>query len=91
MEKEVFSDVVLRFRVYIKVRKLDGVVGFCVQECAEILRLMQRCHDVTEAHNPSAFLKDIEDTKAVVKLIHNRKNGPAAKGATPVAKAATGP
>lgn len=94
VEKEVFSDVVSRFRVYIKVQKLDGVVGFCAQECAEIQRLMQRCHDVTEAHDPSAnknaaipdpaaFLRDIEDTKAVVKLIHDRKKGPSAMGRLP--------
>src|SRR5204862_151546 len=54
VEKEVFSDVVFRFRIYIKVQMLDGVIGFTAQECSEIQRLMQKCHDVTEAHDPSA-------------------------------------
>lgn len=91
VEKEVFSDVVFRFRAYIKVQMLDGVVGFSAQECAEIQRLMQHCHDVTEAHDPppgkhatipdpSDFLNDIEATKAVVEMIKQRKNANAGSG-----------
>lgn len=102
VEKEVFSDVVFRFRAYIKVQMLDGVVGFSAQECAEIQRLMQKCHDVTEAHDPSAgkhatipdptaFLKDINDTKAVVDLIHKRKKAIATTSATPTPKGAIAP
>ena len=85
VEKDVFSDVVFRFRAYIKVQMLDGVIGFSSTECAEIQRLMQKCHDVTEAHDPAPgkhatvpdpteFLKDIEDTKKVVEAIKNRKS-----------------
>jgi energy-coupling factor transporter ATP-binding protein EcfA2 len=102
VEKEVFSDVVFRFRVYIKVQMLSGVVGFSATECAEIQRLMQKCHDVTEAHDPSAgkhsaipdpaaYLKDIEDTKAVVEMIQKRKKAQAAAGVAPATKSATGP
>lgn len=85
VEKEVFSDVVLRFRAYIKVQLLDGVVGFSAEECAIIQQLMNRCHGVTEAHDPppgkhaaipdpTDLLTDIEATKTVVKLINKRKN-----------------
>lgn len=102
VEKEVFSDVVFRFRAYIKVQLLDHVVGFSAQECAEIQRLMQRCHDVTEAHDPSPgkratipdpidFLKDIDATKAVCDLIKKRKSASAATGMAVPAKAAAGP
>ncbi len=101
VEKEVFSDVVFRFRLYIDVKKLHGVVGFTSQECSDIQKLMQKCHDVTEAHDPSAgkhasipdpaeFLKDINDTQAVVDLIQKRKKAQAAKIAPPSAQATTG-
>jgi len=83
VEKLVFADVVFRFRSYVKVPNLNEVIGFSVQECAEIQRLMQRCHDVTEAHDPSIcsavvpdptdFLRDVESTKALVDLIEKRK------------------
>lgn len=53
VEKEIFSDVVFRFRSYVDIKKLDGVVGFSPIECAELQRLVQRCHDVTDAHDPA--------------------------------------
>ena len=53
IEKEIFSDVVFRFRSYIDVKKLNSVIGFNSTECAELQRLMQRCHDITEAHDPA--------------------------------------
>lgn len=83
VERLVFADVVFRFRSYVKVQHLNDVVGFSRQECAEIQRLMQRCHDVTEAHDPASgsaavpdpkdFLGDVEATKALVKTIEKRK------------------
>ncbi len=53
VEKEIFSDVVFRFRSYVDIKKLDGVVGFASSECAELQRLVQRCHGVTDAHDPA--------------------------------------
>lgn len=52
VEKEVFSDVIFRFRAYVDVKKLSQVVGFTQGESDEVQRLIQRCHDVTEAHDP---------------------------------------
>jgi energy-coupling factor transporter ATP-binding protein EcfA2 len=102
VEKDVFSDVVFRFRAYIKVQMLDGVVGFSTQECAEIQRLMQRCHDVTEAHDPSPgkhatipdpsdFLMDIEATEGLVDMIKKRKQSNTTTVTGSTAKAAGGP
>ena len=53
IEKEIFSDVVFRFRSYIDVKKLNGVIGFTSAECDELQRLVQRCHNITEAHDPA--------------------------------------
>ena len=53
VEKEVFADVVFRYRSYVDVKKLDGVVGFSDSECSELQRLVQHCHEVTDAHDPA--------------------------------------
>jgi hypothetical protein len=53
VEKEIFADVVFRYRSYVDVKKLDGVVGFSDSECKELQRLVRRCHDVTDAHDPA--------------------------------------
>lgn len=52
VEKEIFADVVIRFRSYVDVKKLDGVIGFNDSECRELQRLTQRCNDITDAHDP---------------------------------------
>jgi len=95
VEREIFADVVFRFRLYVNVKKLDEVVGLSKQECEEIQRLTQHCHDVTEAHDvasgkpstlpdPAKFLQDIKAAKALVELIHKRrKNNSSPAKATP--------
>jgi hypothetical protein len=51
----------------------------------ELLRLNQRCHEVVEAHDPSSardlppptaseLRKDIEDLKALIKKINDRRD-----------------
>jgi hypothetical protein len=94
VEKVILNDVVLRFRSYVDVKKLDGVVGFSVTECEELQRLYQRCHDVTDAHDPSAgksgvvpeptdLLNDIEAAKKLSDSIKTRKKSAAPSSATP--------
>ena len=84
IEKEVFANVVSRFRNYIDVRKLDGVIGFSTAECTELKRLIKKCHDVTEAHDPpsgrhapvpspSDLAKDLEDAKQLLDQIRTRR------------------
>lgn len=85
----VFCGVIRRYRDWIRMDGLEGVVGFQPAEQAEISRLHKRCCDTTDAHDPSSaksatvptaaeFGKDISDLKAVVAVILNRrkKGGP---------------
>lgn len=85
----VFCGVVRRYRDWIRMDALEGVVGFQSAEQAEISRLHKRCCDITDAHDPSSAKnspvptaielgKDIDDLKAVVAAILSRrkKGGP---------------
>jgi len=80
----VFNGVVRRYRDWINIGSLKGVVGFDDAECDEINRLYQRCNDLVDAHDPSSAKnapvpnvtelgKDIDDLKAVVKTIQERR------------------
>ena len=80
----VFNGVVRRYRDWINIGSLKGVVGFDDTECDEINRLYQRCNDLVDAHDPSSAKnapvpnvielgKDIDDLKAVIKTIQDRK------------------
>jgi len=80
----VFNGVVRRYRDWINMGSLKGVVGFDDAECDEINRLYQRCNDLVDAHDPSsaknapvpnvtALGKDIDDLKAVIKTIQDRR------------------
>lgn len=84
VENVVFSGVVLRFKTYINLKNLESVIGFNKNECAELQRLFKKCCDVTDAHDkaqgkqspvpaPEELLKDINDTKALLVSIRNRK------------------
>ncbi|UDL07153.1 AAA family ATPase [Marinobacter sp. CA1] len=50
----IFNGVVARYRDWVKVNKLKGVVGFSMPEYEAIDRIHKRCCDVVEAHDPSA-------------------------------------
>jgi ABC-type lipoprotein export system ATPase subunit len=80
----VFNGVVRRYRDWINIGSLKGVVGFDDAECDEINRLYQRCNDLVDAHDPSSAKnapvpnvtelgKDIDDLKAVIKTIQERR------------------
>ena len=98
VEREIFTDVVFRFRAYVDIKKLNGVIGFTQDECNELQRLNQRCHDVTDAHDavpvkqaaipsPDDLDKDIADAKELLITIRDRRKKIAAsvstKGKTP--------
>jgi len=79
------NGTVQRFRDYIEVRKLERVVGIEKSEVDEVLRLYKRCHDMTEAHDPSSakdvppptpgeLRQDIEDLKCLVDKIKARRS-----------------
>jgi len=80
----VLNATVQRFRDYIEVKKLERVVGLEKAEVDEILRLNQRCNDVSEAHDPSSakdespptpdeLNQDIEDLKKLIQKIKDRR------------------
>ena len=80
----VFNGVVRRYRDWINIGSLKGVVGFDDAECDEINRLYQRCNDLVDAHDPSSAKntpvpnvaelgKDIDDLKAIIKTILDRR------------------
>jgi hypothetical protein len=84
VEKEIFADVVFRYRSYIDIKKLDGVVGFSIDECKELQRLVNRCHEVTDAHDPALgkhavvpspdeFRTDLDATKQLLMQIRSRR------------------
>lgn len=83
VEKEALGDVVFRFRSYVNISNLRRVVGFSDKEYQEIQRLTQKCHDITDAHDPSVgkhatvpdpdeLYQDILATKVLYDLIRKR-------------------
>ncbi len=87
IQDAVFNGVVRRYRDWINIGSLKGVVGFDDAECNEIIRLYQRCNDLVDAHDPSSAKnapvpnvtelgKDTDDLKAVIKTIQDRRKAP---------------
>ena len=82
IENDLLCDVVKRFRSQIiSGHKLEGLVGISTSEINEVNRLLQKCHDLTDRHAPSAATipspdeleQDIEATKKLVEGIKTRK------------------
>lgn len=84
VQNHVLNGTVQRFRDYIEISRLNAVVGIQQSEVDELIRLTQRCHDITEAHDsvsekneppptPDELKKDIEDLKKVVSEIKDRR------------------
>lgn len=85
----VFNGVIKRYDDWIRVDKLDEVVGLKDTECNEISRLHKTCCDVVTAHDPSSTKnapvptatrlgQDIAALKAVIAAIKARRKCPAA-------------
>lgn len=81
----IFNGVIVRYRNYVNLKNLGGVVGFTRTECDEVSRLVKACHDATIAHDaPSAknssapdatqLGKDIAALAAVVDVIKDRRS-----------------
>jgi hypothetical protein len=84
VEKEILCDAVFRFRSYIDAKKLEGLIGFSLQEYEHLMKLFKRCHDITDAHdpavgrqpivpNPAELAADIAESKQFVDEIKNRR------------------
>lgn len=81
VEKELLSGIVSRFESQIITGRIKDVIGIHQSECDEARRLVQRCHDITDAHAPSQaaipdpteLAKDIIDANALIDVIRKRK------------------
>ncbi|MCZ6804967.1 MAG: AAA family ATPase [Proteobacteria bacterium] len=84
----ILNGTVQRFNDYIDVNRLKQVVGLKQEEVDEVFRLMKRCHDIIEAHDPSSvkdeppptpdeLKQDIDDLKQLIQTIKDRRNPPA--------------
>jgi len=80
----VFNDVVERYRDWIKVGKLKGLVVVQQTDCEELTRLHRFASNVTDAHDhstarnaavpdPAQFLRDINELKTMIDGIKKRR------------------
>jgi len=85
VQDQFLNGTVQRFRDYIDVKRLAGVVGLQQAEVDELFRLNQRCHNVVEAHDPASakdepppmpgeLKRDIADLRGLVERVQNRRN-----------------
>ena len=94
VEKELLAGVVSRFETQVQTGRLKNLIGIPATECAEARRLIQRCHDVTDAHdaakgkhsvvpNPTELAKDLADARKLVTDIRARHKANVATGTGP--------
>lgn len=87
VEREIFGNVVFRYRDYVNLKDLDKVVGFTQAECNNIQSLFKKACDVTDAHDPASgkakpaptpddLLADINFLKSIVSDSKARAKGP---------------
>jgi hypothetical protein len=82
VEFELLADVVQRFRSHVKTGYVKLLAGITKQECDEIGGLLQKCHDLTNAHAPSSLpiptpndlKEDLADARRLIVMIRARKN-----------------
>jgi hypothetical protein len=82
VEVELFAGVIERFRSCVKTGNVKLLAGITKQECDEIGRLLQKCHDLTNAHAPSSvpipkpsdLKKDLADARQLIATIKARRN-----------------
>ena len=82
IEFELFGDVIQRFRSQVKTGNVKFLAEITKHECDETSRLLQKCHDLTDAHAPSSapipgpddLKKDLADARQLIATIKARKN-----------------
>lgn len=82
VEIDLLDGIVRRFESQVTAGRVKSLIGITQQECDETKRLLQKCHDVTDAHAPTTaaiptpdeLKQDIADARALVTTIKNRKN-----------------
>ena len=82
VEHELLAGIVRRFESQVIAGRVKSLIGVTQAECDEVTRLLQKCHNITDAHAPSTvaipdpaeFLQDITDTEKLIAIIKKRKN-----------------
>jgi energy-coupling factor transporter ATP-binding protein EcfA2 len=81
VESELLSGVICRFKSKVDTSKLESLIGITNTECDEIKRLLKKCHQLTEAHDPGMntipapadLMQDITATNELINTIKQRK------------------
>jgi energy-coupling factor transporter ATP-binding protein EcfA2 len=82
VELELLAGIVRRFESQVVAGRVKSLIGVTQAECDEVTRLLQKCHNITDAHAPSMaaipdpaeFLQDITDAEQLIAAIKKRKN-----------------
>jgi AAA domain len=81
VEKELLDGIIQRFESQVVAGKVKYLLGVTQNECDETKRLLQKCHDLTNAHapsmapipTPSDLKQDIADARTLIATIRARK------------------
>ncbi|MDP3654293.1 MAG: AAA family ATPase [Rhodoferax sp.] len=81
VELELLAGIVRRFESQVIAGRVKNLIGVTQAECDEVTRLLQKCHDITDAHAPSMaaipdpaeLLQDITDAEQLISTIKDRK------------------
>lgn len=81
VENDLLEGIVSRFKSQIHAGKVKALIGIPLEECDELKRLYQRCHDITDAHAPSQvaipdpteLAQDLADVRQLIGAIKKRK------------------
>ncbi len=81
VENDLLEGIVSRFKSQIHAGNVKALIGIHLEECVELKRLYQRCHDITDAHAPSQvaipdpteLAQDLADVRQLIGDIKKRK------------------
>lgn len=91
VEHVLLAGIVSRFKSQVNAGQVKNLIGVTQAECNEVTRLLQKCHNITDAHAPSMaaipdpaeFLQDITDAEQLIVTIKKRKNQNQVSSGTP--------
>lgn len=91
VEVELLDGIVCRFGSQVNAGRVNSLIGITPAECDEAKRLLNKCHEITDAHAPSkaaipdptGFMQDIADARKLVADIRLRKKQNQAAGGKP--------
>jgi hypothetical protein len=81
IETELLSGIVERFQSQVVSGRVKYLAGITTQECDNVKKLLQKCHDLTNAHapspktipTPSELKQDLADARQLIAMIRARK------------------